>query len=251
VQLGWTTYHTLRSRGSRAGYPDRTLVRERILFVELKREKTGPTDDQVEWLDKLATAGGEVYLWRPSDLDEIARILTGRLASAPTAKDRAHAADHYRVRALAAAQPLDPRSRPSRHHRKRAADPAHERSRMTTTETELERTVREEDEVHDLDTSDSVTSNDVEKTEEAGQTAAFDKSQYDREDLQIAKIDGQSIDRIAIKFTGEIHLDRSDPSDVALYNELKLGRDVALLVEGRCNKTGAKEPPTAKATSTS
>jgi hypothetical protein len=78
VQLGWTTYHTLRSRGSRAGYPDRTLVRDRILFVELKREKTGPTPDQIEWLDKLATAGGEVYLWRPSDLDEIAHILTGR-----------------------------------------------------------------------------------------------------------------------------------------------------------------------------
>jgi hypothetical protein len=78
VQLGWTSYHTLRSRGSRAGYPDRTLVRERILFVELKREKTGPTDDQVEWLDKLAAAGGETYLWRPSDLDEIARVLSGR-----------------------------------------------------------------------------------------------------------------------------------------------------------------------------
>jgi hypothetical protein len=78
VQLGWFSYHTLRSRGSRAGYPDRTLVRDRILFVELKREKTGPTDEQVEWLDKLATAGGEVYLWRPSDLDEIARVLSGR-----------------------------------------------------------------------------------------------------------------------------------------------------------------------------
>lgn len=78
VQLGWTSYHTLRSRGSRAGYPDRTLVRDRIVFVELKREKTGPTDDQVEWLDKLAAAGGEVYLWRPSDLDEIAKILSGR-----------------------------------------------------------------------------------------------------------------------------------------------------------------------------
>ncbi len=77
-QLGWTTYHTLRSKGSKSGYPDRTLVRERIVFAELKREKTGPTPDQVDWLDKLAAAGGEVYLWRPSDLDEISRVLSTR-----------------------------------------------------------------------------------------------------------------------------------------------------------------------------
>lgn len=81
--LGWTTYHTLRSRGSRSGYPDRTCVRERILFVELKRERTKPTPDQVEWLDRLARAGGECYLWRPSDLDEIAVVLRKRWAYVP------------------------------------------------------------------------------------------------------------------------------------------------------------------------
>lgn len=78
VRLGWTTYHTLRSKGSRSGYPDRTCVRDRIIFAELKREKTQPTDDQRVWLDKLAAAGGEVYLWRPSDLDEIGLILASR-----------------------------------------------------------------------------------------------------------------------------------------------------------------------------
>jgi len=95
-QLGWTTYHTLRSKGSKTGYPDRTLVRDRILFVELKREpETGKrgqplklshdvTDDQRAWLDKLANAGGEVYVWRPSDLDEIARILSKRWFYVPT-----------------------------------------------------------------------------------------------------------------------------------------------------------------------
>jgi hypothetical protein len=72
------------------------------------------------------------------------------------------------------------------------------------------------------------------------QAKAFDPSEYDREDLQIPKVDGQSIDRIAIKFGGEIHLDRSEPSDVALYNALRFGKDVAMLVEGRCNATGAK-----------
>lgn len=78
TMLGWTSYHTLRSKGSRSGYPDRTLVRDRIVFAELKREKTQPTPEQRDWLDKLAAAGAEVYLWRPSDLDEIARILGKR-----------------------------------------------------------------------------------------------------------------------------------------------------------------------------
>lgn len=85
--LGWRLcYHTLRSKGSQSGFPDRVCVRRgRIIFVELKRELTGkasvdrdrqPTEHQREWLDALAVAGAEVYLWRPSDLEEIGQILT-------------------------------------------------------------------------------------------------------------------------------------------------------------------------------
>ena len=74
----------------------------------------------------------------------------------------------------------------------------------------------------------------------AGQQQAVDASDYTREDLQIAKVDGQSIDRISIKFSGEVYLDRSDPSDVAVYNQLRLGRDVQLLIEARCASTVAK-----------
>ena len=79
--LGWRpalTYHTLRSKGSQSGFPDRVLVRERVIFAELKREKGKPTEAQIEWLDGLAAAGAEVYLWRPSDLEEIGRILSRR-----------------------------------------------------------------------------------------------------------------------------------------------------------------------------
>ncbi len=85
--LGWCSYHTLRSRGSKSGYPDRTCVRERIIFAELKREKTKPTPDQVAWLDRLAAAGGEVYLWRPSDLEEVGQILGGRWRYDPVMRD--------------------------------------------------------------------------------------------------------------------------------------------------------------------
>lgn len=77
-QTGWLTYHTLRSKGSRSGFPDRTLVRERVVFAELKSETGRPTDEQREWLTALAKAGAEVYLWRPSDLDDIGRVLGHR-----------------------------------------------------------------------------------------------------------------------------------------------------------------------------
>lgn len=76
--LGWTSYHTLRSKGSRAGFPDRTLYRDRIIFAELKKHGGKPTDEQVKWLDGLARAGGEVYVWTPLDFDEIGRILGRR-----------------------------------------------------------------------------------------------------------------------------------------------------------------------------
>jgi hypothetical protein len=81
TMLGWESQWTFLSKGSRAGYPDRTCCRERIIFVELKRElavATPVTDAQKGWLDRLARAGGEVYLWRPSDLDEVGRILAHR-----------------------------------------------------------------------------------------------------------------------------------------------------------------------------
>lgn len=84
VRLGWEGYHTLRSRGSAPGFPDWTIWKaERHVFAELKRELTGKAEDanrrpkpaQVKILDGLSRGGAEVYLWRPSDLDEIARIL--------------------------------------------------------------------------------------------------------------------------------------------------------------------------------
>lgn len=71
------------------------------------------------------------------------------------------------------------------------------------------------------------------------QATAFDRSQYEREDLQIPKVDGQSIDRIALKFSGTVFLDRSEPSDVAVYNALRLGRDIEMLIEADCLSTGA------------
>lgn len=68
----------------------------------------------------------------------------------------------------------------------------------------------------------------------------FNAADYEREELAINKIDGNQIDRIAIKFAGTVFLDRSDPADVALYNKLRLGNDVTLQIEGKCSGTAAK-----------
>lgn len=70
--------------------------------------------------------------------------------------------------------------------------------------------------------------------------ALFDRSQFEREDLAIDKVDGNPIDRIKLEFAGAVFLDRSAPADVALYNKLRLGHDVTLMVEGKCSSTGAK-----------
>lgn len=74
--LRWRTYHSWTSIHSAAGFPDLVLVRRpRVLFVELKREDRSPTPAQQEWLDELAQCSVEVYIWRPSDWNEIERVL--------------------------------------------------------------------------------------------------------------------------------------------------------------------------------
>ncbi len=66
----------------------------------------------------------------------------------------------------------------------------------------------------------------------------FNASDYDREDLAIPKVDGNQVDKIAIKFTGRIMLDRSSPADVALFNRLKLNQEVELRCSGKVTGLG-------------
>lgn len=73
---GWRrAYHTHDSRRSASGFPDIVLVRERIVFLELKREKTKCSPAQRGWLRALRDAGGEVYVVRPHNLDDLAVVL--------------------------------------------------------------------------------------------------------------------------------------------------------------------------------
>lgn len=75
---GWTSYHVLRSKGSRAGFPDRVCWRERVIYVELKSDTGKLTAAQEATLTALAKAGAECYLWRPADLEEVGRVLGHR-----------------------------------------------------------------------------------------------------------------------------------------------------------------------------
>lgn len=76
-------YHTRDSRRSTEGYPDWTVVLRDggLVFAELKTEKGEPSRDQLLWGAALSSVeeatGGRVRyrVWRPSDRDEIERLL--------------------------------------------------------------------------------------------------------------------------------------------------------------------------------
>jgi hypothetical protein len=74
--LHYRRYHTFTARRSPRGFPDEVWVRPpRVIFAEVKTEEGRLSDPQILWLNDLAKAGQEVYLWRPEMLDEIAAHL--------------------------------------------------------------------------------------------------------------------------------------------------------------------------------
>lgn len=73
LRLRW--HHETDSRRSKKGFPDLVIVGERLIFVELKSARGRISKEQREWIDDLESAGVEVYVWRPDDLDDALRIL--------------------------------------------------------------------------------------------------------------------------------------------------------------------------------
>jgi hypothetical protein len=77
-RLGYRAFHCRRSTGSERGFPDWILLRRsppRAVAIELKRGTRQPTPAQQDWLDDFAACGIETHIWRPSDRDEIVRVL--------------------------------------------------------------------------------------------------------------------------------------------------------------------------------
>lgn len=88
----WLYYHTHDSRNSPSGFPDVVAIRDdQLVVAELKREGFGPTPAQYRWLaafkilEALLPDNIHVYVWRPSDLDQIDTVLLGKR---PAAKPR-------------------------------------------------------------------------------------------------------------------------------------------------------------------
>lgn len=85
---GWTVMHVRASKGKRdewvtstsvPGWVDLVLWRPgQILFRELKSEKGKTTPEQDAVLASLTAAGCDAGVWRPSDWDDVERLLTAR-----------------------------------------------------------------------------------------------------------------------------------------------------------------------------
>lgn len=63
-------------QGDGAGFPDLVLVRERVVWVELKSDIGVLSDEQEIWIAMLHRAGQEVYVWKPCDWDTILEVLS-------------------------------------------------------------------------------------------------------------------------------------------------------------------------------
>lgn len=71
-----TYYYATPVQADGEGFPDLVLVRgNRVIFAELKRESGKVEPAQLQWIEKLNPTPAEVYLWRPSDMDEVERVL--------------------------------------------------------------------------------------------------------------------------------------------------------------------------------
>lgn len=78
---GWKIYFTFNSRHSPGGFPDLVLAlpdEGRVIYAELKSNNGKLTTSQVEWIEALRACEKEVYIWKPDDIVEIARLLQPR-----------------------------------------------------------------------------------------------------------------------------------------------------------------------------
>ena len=73
---GWKVYHTYDARRSEPGFPDLVLVRDRVLYRELKTDTGRVSKAQQEWADALTKAGADFKVWRPRDLKTIIKELS-------------------------------------------------------------------------------------------------------------------------------------------------------------------------------
>ena len=75
-RLGWKVSWIRDARKTYSrGVPDLMMVRERVLFAELKWNRGSLGSDQKLWRDALQAAGQEWYLWRPQSIVTMTAVL--------------------------------------------------------------------------------------------------------------------------------------------------------------------------------
>lgn len=77
-RLGWAVWHDNDPRRNAAGFPDLLLVRERVVWMEVKRDGEGLRPAQAAFHARLKAAGAEVYVVSPRLWAEAERILRER-----------------------------------------------------------------------------------------------------------------------------------------------------------------------------
>ena len=68
---GWRTAVSADGKG----FPDLVLVREKVIFAELKLDKATLSPEQAGWGQSLIVARANYYVWRPGNWDEIVEVL--------------------------------------------------------------------------------------------------------------------------------------------------------------------------------
>jgi hypothetical protein len=103
TMYGWRVHHDLPSMNAQgryrtaiqghAGFPDIVFVKANdrgvggIIFAELKTQIGRLDIAQKEWLEEIRLAGGEWYVWRPSDLAAATDRLAGRRRRLTTSRE--------------------------------------------------------------------------------------------------------------------------------------------------------------------
>jgi hypothetical protein len=73
--MGWTVFFTHDSRHSPAGWPDLVCIRRpRIVFMEVKAERTPVTQAQTRTLAELRACGLSAFVVRPSDWQWVEKL---------------------------------------------------------------------------------------------------------------------------------------------------------------------------------
>lgn len=89
--LGWSWVHFRPARTATGwatpvsgplgkGWPDLVLVRERVIFVELKADQGRTSPAQWSVLEALKDAAAEFFVWRPIDFEQVHETLARRAA---------------------------------------------------------------------------------------------------------------------------------------------------------------------------